>query len=68
MPIGRAYRGRHSNELILGGDAAGEFDAESPGSGGASPYLRRGLPVWVSPNNVTPKILARIMGSFQAAE
>jgi hypothetical protein len=38
---GRAYRGRHSNELILGCDAAGEFDAESPGSGGASPYLRR---------------------------
>jgi hypothetical protein len=32
------------NELILGGDVTGECDAGSPGSGGASPYLRRGFP------------------------
>jgi hypothetical protein len=36
-----AYCGR-LERLILGGDVAGKCDAGSPGSGGASPYLRRG--------------------------
>jgi hypothetical protein len=35
-----AHRDR-VERLIFGGDAAGGGDAESPGSGGASPYLRR---------------------------
>jgi hypothetical protein len=33
-----------SNELLEGGEVAGECDAGSPGSGGASPYLRLDLP------------------------
>jgi hypothetical protein len=39
----RAHRVR-VERLIFWGDVAGERDAESPGSGGASPYLRRGFP------------------------
>ena len=30
-----------SNDSTFGGNTAGEGDAGSPGSGGASPYLRR---------------------------
>jgi hypothetical protein len=44
IPNRRAYRGRLEG-MIEGGDVAGECDAGSPGSGGASPYLRRGRPV-----------------------
>jgi hypothetical protein len=33
-----------SKDLSFGGDAAEEDDTGSPGSGGASPYLRRGCP------------------------
>jgi hypothetical protein len=36
----RANRGRLEG-MIEGDDVAGECDAGSPGSGGASPYLRR---------------------------
>jgi hypothetical protein len=32
-----------SNDGLMGVDVAGEGDTESPGSGGASPYLRRGF-------------------------
>jgi hypothetical protein len=38
---GRAHRVR-VERLIFGGPPQAEGDAESPGSGGASPYLRRG--------------------------
>ena len=37
----RSRISRTLEQLILGGDVAGKCDAGSPGSGGASPYLRR---------------------------
>ena len=33
-----------SNDEFMGDDVAGEGGGASPGSGGASPYLRRGMP------------------------
>jgi hypothetical protein len=42
MPNGRAYLDRFQG-MIEGGDVAAEFDAGSPGSGGASPHPAPGL-------------------------
>jgi hypothetical protein len=42
MSNGRAHRVRVQRLIIGGVTPHAEGDAESPGSGGASPYLRRG--------------------------
>jgi hypothetical protein len=51
--------------LIQGVDVAGEGDAESPGAGRAKLRLSRGLRL-ASPDNLTPKILARIVYHYHA--
>jgi hypothetical protein len=40
----------------MGGDVAGKGDAGSPGSGGASPYLRRGFPCSLAGQCHPPKL------------
>jgi hypothetical protein len=45
-----------SNKCFEWGDVTGECDAGSPGSGGASPYLRRDLPVPRRDSRIQPGV------------